>query len=207
MIRPPFSPNDFPHVSPKHIFIAVRLSPFAYLHHCDRWSRNPNGWRRRKYHSFHRECCTIPWNSLSSTRNNRWEIHASRILCPRHFCSTRSRAYYQRSNADGSSKPCLSSNAANTSVLWHLSTNIFVCKRLYKAHAWESRTKARINGSSDSRIVFKRTLYGDGRMRSPKRTWPRFSTGDRSPWTSQKWKLIFENNWLHSRYTSNGITH
>lgn len=35
----------------------------------------------------------------------------------------------------------------------------------------------------------ERTLYGDGRIRSPNKTCPRFSTGDRSPSTAQKSKL------------------
>jgi hypothetical protein len=38
-------------------------------------------------------------------------------------------------------------------------------------------------------IKEERTLYGDGRIRSPNKTCPRFSTGDRSPATEQKSKL------------------
>jgi hypothetical protein len=45
-------------------------------------------------------------------------------------------------------------------------------------------------------IKEERTLYGDGRIRSPNKTCPRFSTGDRSPATEQKSKLEKKSNFL-----------
>lgn len=98
IIRPPFSWNEVPHDSPKYItldILARRAVRVTYLRHCDRWFRSPNGWICRRYHSFHPEYCRTLWHDLSSTHNNRWEIHASRILCLRHFCSTTWRAYYR----------------------------------------------------------------------------------------------------------------